>query len=121
MAQNNFQVPDGSKDTLRPTLTEVGSGEPFITVSFDGLLWGYEDELPCLPLDVPKGCDKGDSPFDSVDPFDNSGGDDDWDFKRRKRSISGKDYRIVEKPGKIMSLILMTVSFKRLPYYVTLN
>ena len=60
--------------------------------------------MPCLPLDVPKGCDKGESPFDSVDPFDKSGGDDDWDFKRRRRSLSGKDYRIVEKPGKILIL-----------------
>ena len=74
-------------------------GTPFVNVTFDGLLWGYEDELPCLPLDVPKGCNKGSDPFSGDDdPFE--GEDDGWDFKRRKRSLSDKDYRIVEKPGK---------------------
>ena len=75
-------------------------GTPFVNVTIDGLLWGYEDELPCLPLDVPKGCNKGSDPFSGDDdPFE--GEDDGWDFKRRKRSLSDKDYRIVEKPGKI--------------------
>ena len=74
-------------------------GTPFVNVTIDGLLWGYEDELPCLPLDVPKGCNKGSDPFSGDDdPFE--GEDDGWDFKRRKRSLSDKDYRIVEKPGK---------------------
>ena len=75
-------------------------GTPFVNVTIDGLLWGYEDELPCLPLDVPKGCNKGSDPFSGDDdPFE--GEDDGWDFRRKKRSLSDKDYRIVEKPGKI--------------------
>ena len=93
-----MQVPDGSKATIRPTLTEVGAGTPFVNVTFDGLLWGYEEDLPCLPLDVPKGCNKGNDPFSGDDDPFGGEGDDGWDFKRRKRSISGKDYRIVEKP-----------------------
>ena len=69
---------------------------PFVSVTFDGLLWGYQDELPCLPLDAPKECNKGNDPFSSDDDvFEDDG--DDWDFKRRKRSLSDKDYRIVEK------------------------
>ena len=84
-------------------LTEA-SASPFVSVTFDGLLWGYQDELPCLPLEVPKGCNKGneDDPFssDDDDAFGDAG--DDWDdFKRRKRSLSDKDYRIVEKPGEV--------------------
>jgi len=94
------KIPDGSKATIRPTLTDVGWGTPFVNVSFDGLLWGYQDELPCLPLDVPKGCSKGNDPFSSADDaFEDA--DDGWDFKRRKRSLSDKDYRIVEKPDSI--------------------
>ena len=31
-----------------------GLAKPFIKVSFSGLLWGYEDELPCLKFDPPK-------------------------------------------------------------------
>ena len=54
-------------------------GTPFVNVTIDGLLWGYEDELPCLPLDVPKGCNKGNDPFSGDDdPFE--GEDDGWDF-----------------------------------------
>ena len=75
------------------------SPSPFVSVTFDGLLWGYQDELPCLPLDAPKECNKGNDPFSNDDSvFEDDG--DDWDFKRRKRSLSDKDYRIVEKPGE---------------------
>ena len=49
---------------------------------------------------MPSGCNKGDDPFASDDdPF--GGEDDGFDFKRRKRSLSDKDYKIVEQPGKI--------------------
>ena len=97
-----FQIPEGSKGpTLRNVVLKNGLGTPFINVSFSGLLWGYEDELYCLELDVPKGCDKGNDPFSSGggdDPF--GGGGDDWDFKRRKRSVSSQE-GIFEKPGKV--------------------
>ena len=76
-------------------------GTPFINVSFSGLLWGYEDDLYCLELDVPKGCNKGNDPFSAGgggdDPFGGDG--DDWDFKRKKRSVSSGE-EIFEKPGK---------------------
>ena len=93
-----MQVPESSKATVRPLLTEA-SASPFVSVTFDGLLWGYQDELPCLPLDAPKECNKGNDPFSSDDDaFEDAG--DDWDFKRRKRSLTDKEYRIVEKPGE---------------------
>ena len=49
----------------------------FLYVSFSGLLWGYNDELPCLPLDKPAECpsDSGDS---GDDPFGGGFGDDVW-------------------------------------------
>ena len=80
-------------------LTDVGLPGPFINVTFSGLLWGYEDELPCLKLRTPKGCDKGNSPFggDSNDWGDDG---DEWDFKRKKRSLDDKEDKIVEKRGK---------------------
>ena len=72
-------------------------------MSFSGLLWGYEDELYCLKLDVPKGCNKGDDPFasDDDDAFEDDGDDFDMDFKRRKRSVSSQE-GIFEKPGKVI-------------------
>lgn len=75
-------------------ITTNGLGTPFITVSFSGLLWGYEDELPCLKLDKPFKCKSEDelNPFDRPDDEGDdwesddgwgSDGDDDW--KRKKR------------------------------------
>ena len=98
-------VPEGSKATVRPMLTNASS-LPFINVSFSGLLWGYEDELYCLKLDVPKGCKKGNDPFssDDDDAFEDAG--DDWgDFKRRKRSVSSQE-GIFEKSGEVIGSTL---------------
>ncbi|TRY74958.1 hypothetical protein TCAL_08665 [Tigriopus californicus] len=59
-----------------------GLAIPFINVTFDGLLWGYEDELPCLSLDMPSECqDEEASPFGSSDDDD----DDDWGWDKRKK------------------------------------
>ena len=88
---------DFAKDLGRPLIVGTGRGAPFISVSFSGLLWGYEDDLPCLKLKPPKGCKtlEGDTPFaadDEEDVFGDSG--DDWgdDWKRKKRSADeGED------------------------------
>ena len=48
------------------SITDATSG-PFVTVTFSGLLWGYEDELPCLKFNQPAGCAKEASPFDAGD------------------------------------------------------
>ena len=89
------------------------SPSPFVSVTFDGLLWGYQDELPCLPLDAPKECNKGNDPFSNDDDVFEDDGDDWGDFKRRKRSLSDKDYRIVEKPGERKSEFLSKVEKAR--------
>ena len=34
----------------------TGLGTPFINVSFSGLLWGYNDELPCREHALPDEC-----------------------------------------------------------------
>ena len=35
---------------------QTGLGTPFINITFSGLLWGYQDELPCSSLNRPAGC-----------------------------------------------------------------
>eukprot|EP00095_Tigriopus_kingsejongensis_P003740 maker-scaffold1209_size55568-snap-gene-0.8 protein:Tk03740 transcript:maker-scaffold1209_size55568-snap-gene-0.8-mRNA-1 annotation:"scavenger receptor class b member 1-like" len=76
-------------------VTSNGLGTPFINITFGGLLWGYQDELPCLKLDRPSECATGEeSPFAASSGGDDFGDDegDDWDFKRRrKRSISEEE------------------------------
>ena len=78
----------GKKGIARDIVTQNGLGTPFINVTFHGLLWGYDDELPCLKLDVPSGCASEDDPFGGGSSDDADFGDDD-DFggwKRKKRS-----------------------------------
>ncbi len=78
-----------AKDVGRSLIVENGLGLPFINVTFDGLLWGYEDDLPCLRLDRPKGCAGSE---DDDDPFSEDGwGDDDEWKKRRKREAPQAD------------------------------
>lgn len=84
-------------------VTSTGRGTPFVNVSFDGLLWGYDDELPCLKLDKPKDCkSESDSVFsdDSEDDWGNEDDwGDDWGRKRRKRSTANDqdEWKNIEK------------------------
>jgi hypothetical protein len=69
-------------------IRDNGLGVPFINVTFSGLLWGYEDELPCLKLDLPGECaaakgavSSGFAPETDEDDLFGDGGDDwgdDW-------------------------------------------
>ena len=52
-----------------------GLATPFINISFSGLLWGYEDELPCSSMARPDGCGPAEG---EVDLFANS--DDDGEL-----------------------------------------
>lgn len=70
-------------------IAKTGRGTPFVNVSFTGLLWGYEDDMPCINLQRPQECPP---PAGEVDIFavdeDDDGGwgdDDDDDWKRKKR------------------------------------
>ena len=79
-----------ARDIGRAMILENGLATPFVTVSFSGLLWGYEDELPCLKLDRPSECSSGDETPFSEESEDDVFGDDDsgdeWgDWKRKKR------------------------------------
>ena len=75
----------------------TGLGTPFINVSFSGLLWGYNDELPCREHALPDECVVEDDDGD-VDVFGND--DDDWgdddDWKRRKREVGSRYKRSAE-------------------------
>lgn len=62
-------------------VTGNGLATPFINVSFGGLMWGYNDELPCLPLSLPAGCGSGGSVGSDGDSFgDADFGDEDDSF-----------------------------------------
>ena len=53
-------------------LEGTGLNQPFINISFSGLLWGYNDELPCLAVgNPPKEC--ASRAKASNDPFASSG------------------------------------------------
>jgi hypothetical protein len=76
-------------------ILKEGRGTPFINVSFSGLLWGYEDSLPCLKMPPPAHCPKP-VQFNSVDLEDEEGDEDffeDDDWKRKKRSAEGREER----------------------------
>merc|ERR1719350_1370734 len=73
------------KGTAADVVKNTGLGTPFINISFTGLLWGYNDELPCMSLPRPDECG---APEGEVDIFANDA-DDDWgedDWKRKKRA-----------------------------------
>jgi len=84
-----------------------GAGTPFINITFSGLLWGYEDEMPCMTMETPDACYNLADPVypdiaikpaaeveveaveeeeEDEDGFGDWGdGDDDW--KRKKREV----------------------------------
>lgn len=97
-ALSDFKNLTGYGKTAKSNLVlNIGRGTPFINVSFSGLLWGYEDDLPCLKLksSCPKTAvqfteDKTEEP--ETDDDDEMFGDDDFfDFKRKKRSVEGEE------------------------------
>merc|ERR1719348_350548 len=80
-----------TRNVGKTLLASTGLGTPFINITFTGLLWGYEDALPCALLDRPAGCE--DPNADDIFDEEMTMGDDDWgddreDFKRKKRSVS---------------------------------
>jgi hypothetical protein len=71
---------------------KTGLGTPFINVSLSGLLWGYNDELPCMKLKKPDHCPL--YYFDDVhwsDYGEDEWGDDDWKRKKRETGRSKAD------------------------------
>lgn len=66
-----------------------GFATPFINISFSGLLWGYEDALPCLKAPRPDHCPAPTSSVMFEEDEDDDFSFDDW--KRRKRSVEEVD------------------------------
>jgi len=100
------QLKKSGADGLADYLAGQGLGTPFVDVTFDGLLWGYKDELPCAKMDKPAGCfsnKESNSPFSQQSPDDFEDEEDSFgnfeDFRRRKRSVEEG-----EKKGKKKTL-----------------
>jgi len=93
---HNLQAVSGMMWGIKAgVIQSTGLGTPFITVSFSGLLWGYEDVLPCVggglsrPGDCPEEEKKASSDDDDdfgmdMDMDDMDMDDMDW---RKKRSV----------------------------------
>jgi len=85
-------------------VTKTGLGTPFINVSFSGLLWGYNDELPCREDPLPEGCEAndaidifgGNNEDDDSDDWSDDDWDDDEDWKRKKREVMTRHKRSAE-------------------------
>jgi len=78
-------------------ILRTGHGTPFINVSFSGLLWGYEDALPCFKMRRPDHCPAPDVKFQTEEAEDEEEDEDDWfdDFRRRrKRSVAAEEAEI---------------------------
>ena len=59
-------------------ILETGIATPFVNLSLSELLWGYDDELPCLKMQdmKPKDCDSGEE--DAFDDYYDGGFDEGW-------------------------------------------
>lgn len=115
-----------------PIVKNAGLGTPFINVTFSGLLWGYEDGLPCYEKTKPAECSSGlfgflggdestgestegsgvaeeDEEYDEFAAFDA----DFADFKRKKRSLRYKREAQVEELS-LPNIDLRTANFSAL-------
>ena len=96
------------KSSKAKAILNNGRGTPFINVSFSGLLWGYNDELPCFTKSRPNECGTDEEALDifndedSDDDSDDDWGDDDW--KRKKREVRGRQKRSVEESPDLRTL-----------------
>jgi len=69
------------RNTMLNFITTTGRATPFVETTLSGLLWGYEDELPCLKIQdqKPSDCPEEKSlESDGEDPGWGDEGDDDW-------------------------------------------
>lgn len=85
---------EGLKKSVGINVLKTGRATPFINITFSGLLWGYEDELPCNSMGRPDGCGPAEGEVDLFagdDDDDDDWGDDEW--KRRKRSVMSENVR----------------------------
>lgn len=76
------------KGTAANLIQTTGLGTPFINVSISGLLWGYNDELPCLTLSRPEECGVSEGEVDLFAEEDEE--EDGWDDWKRKKRAAGR-------------------------------
>lgn len=85
-------------------ITKEGLGSLFINVTFNGLLWGYEDSLPCLKMNRPAHCPAPPADVnvgDSVSDWNMEEEEgDDW-MRRQKRAVSPNDLREGDFEGMV--------------------
>ena len=63
----------GFMKTAGINVLKKGLATPFINITFSGLLWGYEDELPCGSLARPDGCGAAEGEVDLFANDDDDG------------------------------------------------
>lgn len=67
-AVKRLPSPEIGWSLLKSTIEKTGHGSsPFINVSVGGLLWGYEDDLACTSLHLPRGCKHEETVFSHHD------------------------------------------------------
>ena len=79
------------KSVKAKVILTTGLGKPFINVSASGLLWGYNDELPCFKHYRPDGCPPPEGEIDIFAVEDDEGWGEDDEWKRKKRSVDEED------------------------------
>lgn len=87
-----------AKSLKSKVILTTGLGKPFINVSFSGLLWGYNDELPCFSHARPDGCPPPEGEIDIFAEDDDEGWGEEDDWKRKKRSVEDVDERQESNP-----------------------
>ena len=95
------------KTTSAAAILKNGLGTPFINVSFSGLLWGYNDELPCFTKSRPNECAAEDEDLEDLFPDDDEDYDEgEWgdDWKRKKREVIGRQKRSAEESDDLRTL-----------------
>ena len=89
-------APGFKRNTVISYIRGTGLATPFIDVTLSGLLWGYEDELPCLKMQdkKPDECSTEENVFggDYEDDDSDSWGDDDaWGDDEEEDSFMTSD------------------------------
>ena len=92
------------KTTKASAILNNGRKTPFINVTFSGLLWGYNDELPCFTKSRPNECGVDDGALDLFET-DEDEEDEDWDdWKRKKREVRDRQKRSAEEGDDLRTL-----------------
>ena len=84
-AYSNIQDLGWGKGLAAQVIEKTGLGTLFINVTVDSLLWGYEDELPCIKMARPEECGPPEDEKDIFEEEENGWDGEEW--KRKRRSV----------------------------------